>query len=592
MKPKKNVFGYFVNTLFLMGVLYALACGVIDLGTGREYPYLLRGTFLVLLAAAWVLLNAAAAMAARLELEDVVRRRRILFNVLEAVLAVAVLAAAAWVRIYIVRTIPMQPGMDFKTFYEIAEQLNNGTLQKNAAGYCEYLALFPHVYGYPHFLSTLFCLYGTRVSVAQYANVALSVATVFLVYRTGRLAGGRLAGLTALVLSAFWPSQVLFVTMAASEFLFSFWMMLGVYLFVLSIKTCTAQARHPGLGVLLYIAIGLALGIAATVRPMAVIVVITILLCIFPQKLFLSAERMEHPSISMMILSAGWMRCLIVILCYVLITTGNNISIEQSIGRRIAGGGTSFGYNLLVGLNTASEGGWSAEDSDFLYRSYAETGDADQAHLACRDLALVRLTGDPAANINLFLRKYHALWSNDDYGRAWNALLLGEQGNLTPARESFLRSAGDVANVYYLLCLALAGVAGIFLWRKGNDTEYIFVLIFVGTAGLHLFVENQNRYHYQALFMLALLAGCAVSGIYRMNRAKVLKLREEKEARQAALRERQERIEKKHRDEEELTDLRKKAMQSKFDMKDALERNLIRVTVTEAYRREDKQDEA
>ena len=46
-----------------------------------------------------------------------------------------------------------------------------------------------------------------------------------------------------------------------------------------------------------------------------------------------------------------------------------------------------------------------------------------------------------------------------------------------------------------------------------------------------------------------------------------------------------------HRDEAELTQLREKAMQSKFDMKDALERNLIRVSVTQAYGQEDTHNE-
>lgn len=87
-------------------------------------------------------------------------------------------------------------------------------------------------------------------------------------------------------------------------------------------------------------------------------------------------------------------------------------------------------------------------------------------------------------------------------------------------------------------------------------------------------------------------AGCAVSEIYRMNRSKVLKLREEKEALQRAQQEKQDRVEKRRRDEEELTRLRMEAMQSKFDMKDALERNLIRITATEACCREESQDEA
>lgn len=591
MKPKKNAFGYFVHILFLVGILYALVCGIGDLGTGREYPYLLRGGFFLLLLLLWCLLNAMAAVAARFEWEDLSKTRKRVLDIMEGLFAVAVLAAAGWVRLEAIRNLPMQPASDYKTYFEIGDYLNRGTLTKAGTGYCDYIAMFPHVYGYPSFLAWLFRHFGTKVSVAQYANLVLSVATVFLTYRTGRLAAGRMAGLTALVLAAFWPSQVLYSTMVASEFLFSFLLMLGVYLFVLSMKVCTPQMRHPVLGVLLHIAIGVCLGFCASVRPMALIAVITIVLCIFTQRLFLPAEKEEQPSISLMILSRGWMRCLIIILCYVLITTATNMTIERTVDRKLASGSTSFGYNLLVGLNAQSEGGWNQEDATYLYDAYDRTGDAGQAHLACRDLAIQRLTRDPESIFNLFLRKYHVLWGNDDYGGTWNLVFLDEQGNLTPERESFLYSSRDWGNLYYLLCLAFAGIAGIFLWKKGNDTEFVFVLIFVGTVGMHLFVESQNRYHYHALYMFALLAGCAVDGIYRMNRAKVLKLREEKEAARAKLREKQERIRKMHQDELELTQLREEAMQSKFDMKDALERNLVRVSVSQAYQQEDKKDE-
>ena len=592
MKPKKNVFSYFVNILFLIGVLYALVCGVGDLGTGREYPYLLRGAFFLLVLVLWCLLNALTAVAARLELEDLSKSRKRILDTLEGIFAVAVLAAAGWVRLEVIRNFPIQPASDYKTYYEIGDYLNRGTLMKQGAGYCDYIAMFPHVYGYPNFLAGLFRSFGTRVSVAQYANLVLSVATVFLTYRTGRLAAGRMAGLTALVLSAFWPSQVLYSTMVASEFLFSFLLMLGIYLFVLSLKRCTADMHHPAFGVLLHIAIGVVLGFCASVRPMALIALITIVLCIFFQKLFLPAEKEEQPSISLMLLSRGWMRCLIIILCYVMITTAANMTIRQTVGRDLASSSTSFGYNLLVGLNVSSEGGWNAEDTAYLYDEFDRTGDAGQAHLACRDLALQRLTRDPESILNLLLRKYHILWGNDDYGGTWNLVFLDEQGNLTPQREQFLYSSRDRGNLYYLVCLTFAGIAGLFLWRKGNDIEYVFILIFVGTVGMHLFVESQNRYHYHALFMFALLAGCAVNGIYQMNRSKVLKLRHEREDVRNRLLEKQKRIRKMHQDENELTRLREEAMQSKFDMKDALERNLIRVSVSEAYRQEEKKDES
>ncbi len=592
MKPRKSAFSYFVIILFLIAVLFTLVCGISDMGIAREYPYVIRGAFFVLLLLLWLLLNSAAAVAARVELEDRLRSGRLISRITEITLVAVTLALAGWVRYLVLVNFPMQPASDYKTYYEIAGMLKDGTLTKDGAGYCDYIAMFPHVYGYPRVLSILFRFFGTRVSVAQNFNLILAVATVYLTYLTGRLAGGRLAGITALLLSAFWPSQVLYITQAASEFLFSFLLMLSLYLFVLSLKTCTVDMHHPMLGVLLYIALGIALGFCATVRPMALIVLITIFLCIFFQSLFIPAEKAERQSISLMILSRGWMRCLVVLICYVIITSSTNLTIEHTIDRPLASGSASFGYNLLVGLNTNSEGGWNAEDSALLYDEYSRTGDANQAHLACRDLAVQRLTQDPASIFNLFLRKYHILWGNDDYGGTWNIVFLNEQGNLTPVRENFLYASRDIGNLFYLLCVAFAGIAGIFLWRKGNDVEYAFVLIFVGTVGMHLFVESQNRYHYHALFMFALLAGCAVNGIYVMNRAKVLKLREEKEAVEARNLEKEARIQKMHADEAELTQLREAAMHSKFDMRDALEKNLIHISVSQAYDEKSQKDSA
>ena len=167
MRPKKNAFGYFVNILFLVGILYALVCGISDLGVGREYPYVIRGGFFVLLLAIWVFLNAGAAMAARLELEDLARRKKRTLNLLEAAFVIVVLLAAAWVRVKTIASFPMQPASDFKTYYEIADLLRRGTIQKDGVGYCDYIAMFPHVYGYPSFLAALFRIFGTRGSGGQ-----------------------------------------------------------------------------------------------------------------------------------------------------------------------------------------------------------------------------------------------------------------------------------------------------------------------------------------------------------------------------------------------------------------------------------------
>lgn len=586
MKPKKNVFSYFVIILYLVGILYVLVCGVASLGEGREYPYILKGAFFTLLLVIWLALNGAAAVLARTQLEDWVHKEKRLFNILEAAAVITVLCIAFYIRWTYIRRMPMKPESDYKTFYEIADLLKRGMLVEAGEGYCDYIAMFPHVFGYSYVLSRIFRLFGTSVFTAQGFNVFLAVGTVFLTYRTARLAGGVSAGLCALLLAAFWPSQILYMNMVASEYLFSFLMMLCVYLFIVSMKRCTADMKHPVLGVLLHILLGVMLALCAAIRPMALIVLITIVLCVCFQRMHIPPRKPIDQPLSLVILSKGWMRCAIIIICYLCVASLCSAGIEYTIDRPLASGSASFGYNLLVGLNAEAEGGWNQEDADYLYTAMDRTGNATEAHLACRDLAIQRLKGDPRSMLNLFLHKYEVLWGNDDFGSTWNILFMNQQGSLTKERQDFLYSSRDVGNLYYLIVMAFAGIGGVFLWKKGMGYEYVFTLIFLGTVAMHLLVENQNRYHYHALFMVAILAGCALQGIYVMNRSKVLRVREEKERLERMILEDKERLRRKLEDEKEREALREEAMKCQFDMKSALEKGLIKVSVTEAYDKE------
>ena len=68
-----------------------------------------------------------------------------------------------------------------------------------------------------------------------------------------------------------------------------------------------------------------------------------------------------------------------------------------------------------------------------------------------------------------------------------------------------------------------------------------------------------------------------------MNRSKVLALREEKERIQQQAERDRERMQKILEDEEMLAKLREEAMKSQFDMRSALEKGYIEMSVSEAY---------
>ena len=581
MLSRKNLFQYFAISVFVLSLIYILAGGILSLGEGQEYPYLQSGVLLALMLLGWLLLNGGSGLIARI---DPGRRLRDFpwTRGAETAFALLILIAAALLRIRVVQTMPMRPESDYRTYYEVAGLLARGALRTEGPGYCDYIALFPHVYGYPFALSLVFRIFGTSVEAALYFNVALSLLTVFLCWRTARLAGGRLCGAAALLLTALWPSQILYINMVASEYLFSFMLMFAMYLFVLSIRECGADARHPAAGVLLHVFLGGWLALTAAVRPMALLLIITIVICLLFERLRLPPRRTEDQPVSLVFLSRGWMRCFLVIAVYLGAGALISAGITNAVDRDLASGTTSFGYNLLVGLNVESEGGWNPEDADYLYAALDATGSASEAHLACRDLAIQRLR-DVKGILNLFLRKFQELWMNDDYASTWNLLFMKQQGTLTASRESFLYAARGAGNIFYLLALSLAAMEGIYLWRRGAGLAYPFLLMFLGTAAMHLFVESQNRYHFHALYMLAMLAAFGARDICGESRARVLERLKE---RRSLAQQKQEDAMKKEallREEQHLAELRRQAMQSRFDLRDALEKGYVTVRVSGAY---------
>ena len=582
MLPRKNVFGYFAISVYIVSLIYILAGGIMALGEGREYPYLQSGLFLTLLLCGWLLLNGGAGLLARLDKERQLRQIDWL-KYAEAAMVLVVSGVGAMLRILVTRNLPMRPASDYRTYYEIAELLMKGTLTVEGPGYCDYIAMFPHVYGYPYALSIVFRLFGgASVETAQNFNILLSVATALIVYRTVRFISGRLSGMIALLLTMFWPSQIIYINMIASEYLFSFMLMLSMYLYVRTLKNDIAHESHPVFDVCLHVLLGVSLAITAAIRPMALLLIITILICTCFEKKRLPVRLSKDQPISLVILSKGWMRCALILLVYLCMNALFTIGVINTVDRDLASGTTSFGYNLLVGLNTESDGGWNQEDADYLYAALNRTGSASEAHLACLDLAMRRL-GDVKGMINLFFHKFQVLWTNDDYGTTWNILFMDQQGTLTPDREQLLLAIRSWGNMFYLLVIGLAAVEGIYLWDKGAGYAYPFLLMYLGTVAMHLLVENQNRYHFHALYMLAMLAALGVKHIGESSRVRVQqKLEERRMAAQLDLE-----ASKKRKalllEEERLIKLRQEAMQSKFDMKDALEKGYVTVRVTKAY---------
>ncbi len=547
----------------------------------------------MLMGGLWLVLNTSAAIASHFSMSGVKPGGRKAAVFLEVFVMLSILTAAALLRFWIISSLPMKPESDFQTYYKVAELLSQGKLVSDGAGYCDYISQFPHVMGFPYFLSLVFRVFGVSVSTGLYFNLAVSLLSIFFVHRTARLLAGRVGGILAATIVAFWPSQIIYINQMASEPVF---MCLTLICIWIAARLFKAPAGEKAWKILVFnIALGILLAIAGGVRPVAIILLIAIIICSVTYKARLSGS--DEAGLIKSCMSRGWIRALVILTGYMACTLLISAATAKAIDRELPGTTASFGYNLMVGLNIESKGGWNETDSSFLSKRFAETGSAQEAHIACRNVALSRLEEHPVGIANLVFQKYTLLWENDDYGSYWNLLFLKQQNNLTSERNEFMNNMTIWNNIYYMICVYLSLLAGIYLWfGKKVGTEHVLVLYFIGIAILHMFLESQSRYHYNILPVFALLASTGTVEIFRHHAAarktatdsialSSADFKSEEQSLEMATA-----MEDRKPSEGELMGKNTGPIDNKFDLLEAIKEGHVTVTVTEAYLNRDEEE--
>ncbi|WP_159435339.1 glycosyltransferase family 39 protein [Sporobacter termitidis] len=510
MATKKGWFSYAALVIFEICAAYALFSGLLSLAGSKKYPYLWYGGAICALAAAFLLLYALLRLIRRLRLHRRLAGDTPAGRITERIIAAAVLAAGAFARLLVIAHMPVTPASDYKTYYDVAVLLSQGGLGASA-----YIAKFPHVIGYPFVLSLLFRLTGPSVAAGLYLNAAAGLLSAFLTYRIARRLSSRLGGLIALVLAAFWPSQILYGAVLASEPVFTCLMLLAVWLFVYLFKYPSTLGNTEG-SMFLCVITGIVLALSAAIRPLSQILLVAAVLSLLTQRVrFDVNERMLHGKLSRAACQ-GWFRALVILLVYVLCSGLISAAISDTIGYKLPGATVSYGYNLMVGVNIDAKGAWNQQDAEFFDQAFAATDSAEAAHRACIDVALRRIAADPAGVLNLTMEKFTDLWGNDDYGAYWVSLFLGQQGGLTPERQSVIDTMTRWSDYVYLLGIFFSALCGLRLVRtKDAGPELALFLLVIGTVVLHMVLESQNRYHYFLLPVFAMLSALYISRLYR-----------------------------------------------------------------------------
>ncbi len=562
MKPK-NALEYIVLALFIMCMALSLSAALEYSTVGTERPYLLQAVWMLGL----VLLSLLLLVGVRVVNKAAPHLENRTKDWVLVCLCVALFIGGLLVRIAVIEKIPVEPESDYETYYRIAGELLNDTLLTPEGEVDRrYIAMYPHTIGFPMLiLLPAFRLFGQSVKVALYANLVCSMLSVVLCAHIGKRLAGRMGAVIAMLLMSFWPSHVLYANMVATEQSFTMFLLAATELIisVLQRDENSLYAKRPGQAVAYLPLLGVVLAIAGAIRPMALLLLASYAVVQLTRggdpKGKIPLEGMRYA------LSTGWFCVLLVVIPYLM--TGGIISrgISDQILDKPASGLTASGYNLMVGVNVQAEGRWNENDTQFFGAAFDETGDANEAHRRCMQIAIQRMTSEPENVLNLLVYKFRDLWQTDDFGIDWNLQWGDMQGWMTPELKQTLEGIRPVGRLLYMAVLLYALLCALSAWRGKRAPQpmvMVFVLFFLGTALSHMLLETQVRYHYNMLPFLILLA---TMGVVQWR---------ERVAEEPAVRVVYQAGEQKDMEHDDHT---------RFDMNAALREGHIIMTVTEAY---------
>ncbi|MGB8450893.1 MAG: hypothetical protein WCD89_01035 [Anaerocolumna sp.] len=595
MSFRRNWFTYLSLYLYLTAGVLILIFGVTQFKEGKEYPLLSQVLLILGMFAVFAIIHMLLYLLTRpgmVMAGEYIKRK---CPWIEWLFVLLILAGGIVLRIQYINTYSVNMESDYKFYYDVAKMIMNHTLLTQANN--EYICLFPNTFGYSYVLSWVMRIFGTAPIVCLYFNVVISALTSVFCYRIGKNLTGSIGGIAAFLISWFWPSQIIFSNINGSEATFTCILFGAVLLTVYVMKEYGDRTTGTVTPVFLHFLLGILLSAASAIRPMSIIYFIALVLCLLTVNKKLVYKNINELPLGKIFVSKGWLRAIVVIAGYLICTQVINGGISNAIQKDAAGSG-AMGYSLMVGVNIASDGGYSEDLMNILNNSYEETGSATEAHKICLGIARQSVLSNPLGTLELFAKKFFLIWSNDDYATTTSIVTMNNQNILTPARENFMYGIVTWNNAYYLFVVFLSLLGVVYLFRQDNN-GLILPVFFVGASILHILVEMQNRYHYYLLGNFALLAAVGIGFLFQeylqRTKVKIPELEYSFDAIPvAAALESAEEVEENRKEDVMKENTYPEApavpMLSHIDVLKAIEEGHIIITATEAYRNINKSD--
>ena len=308
-------------------------------------------------------------------------------------------------------------------------------------------------------------------------NLLVAAGTIWVtMYLAEKWFDRRIAILTGFIL-AFWPAQIQFTTVLASELIFTVLLMVGLWLWLE--EKFTLRSRSIGVGVIM--------AAACYVRPTALLIPFLLLFfrVLKTREIFKTVTATLVMFIIMAIIIAPW-----------------SYRNTQLFGQFTLLS-TNSGAVLWMGNNANSTGGYMQLPEE------VEGMNQAQKNQYLKSLAREHIKEKPLLFIQRCIIRLIDTHSRESIGVAWN-----EKGLVSRYGSGILLPLKMINQLYWLPALGL-GLIGIVILGKQYGwltmLTHPTVVIWGYLAGVHTVIISQDRYHFPSVPMIAILAAIALA---------------------------------------------------------------------------------
>lgn len=435
------------------------------------------------------------------------------------------------VRLFFLQFAQYIPTSDFANYFKGAYRFAEGGFK---AGVDEGLKAYSSIptFGGQAIINGLFLriLSPTLIGM-QILNSLYTSGICVLVFVLGKDINTKAAVIGA-VLYTFYPTSILSTQITTNHHGATFFLLLGIYFFLLGIKKEKTEIRILFLGTS-----GVWLTVSNYYHPSVIIMLCAFIayMVMYELSIFIKDPKVFFPSLRNEIVQVKgiFLSTVIVLVIYTIVSRGTLWMMQM--GGYIEGKGSLPLAKFVVGLNWESEGSQNKEDHELLVAIPKE-----QINAECIKLVKERLSEHTLGEIlEFFVRKTEHTWFIDD--NYYSFYRVGKKNELekkmeeatdptikamyAEEKEAFRKFVAgdicytDVAMVYLFWMLALIGILSIIIKYKDDCYMYLLMYLPLGWMLFIMLTERQPRYRYQSMPVIIMLAGFGLQVIREKAKA-------------------------------------------------------------------------